>query len=137
MVIRYSFLWADEHRAGHESGRKDRPCAVLLAVTDESDPRDRVTVLAITHSPPTRPEYAIEIPAVTKKRLGLDEDQSWIVLNEANDFLWPGPDLARIGNAATGEFIYGQLPPKLFAEIRRRHMELDRQTRVRVVPRSE
>src|ERR1700739_4639183 len=43
-----------------------------------------------------RPQFrsdALEIPTPTKDRLGLDSDRSWVVLTEANDFIWPGPDL--------------------------------------------
>jgi hypothetical protein len=29
----------------------------------------------------------------TKRRLGLDAEQSWIMITEANGFVWPGPDL--------------------------------------------
>jgi len=36
---------------------------------------------------------AVEISHETKRRLGLDDDRSWIVLTEANRFAWPGPDL--------------------------------------------
>jgi hypothetical protein len=137
MVIRYSFLWADEHRAGHESGSKDRPCAILVSVSDERDPKDRVTVLAITHSRPSVPDEAIEIPLPVKKRLGLDQEKSWIVLSEANDFLWPGPDLAKVGDPRDGNFVYGHLPPKFFTEVVRQFVELNRKRRVRVVPRTE
>ena len=35
-VIRYSYLWHDEHRAGQEEGRKDRPCAVVMSLLTES-----------------------------------------------------------------------------------------------------
>jgi hypothetical protein len=33
MVIRYAYLWRSEYERGLEEGLKDRPCAVLLAVT--------------------------------------------------------------------------------------------------------
>lgn len=93
LVIRYSYLWAREHDQGREEGIKDRPCAVLLATrTDEGDLR--VIVLPVTHSPPLDPEGAIEIPAPTKRRLGLDDGQSWIVLTEGNAFA-----LARAGSS--------------------------------------
>lgn len=59
----------------------------------DKDGRDIVTVLPVTHSPPQTPEDAVEIPADTKRRLGLDEAPSWVVLTEANRFVWPGPDL--------------------------------------------
>ena len=31
LVIRYSFLWSREARAGATEGRKDRPCAIVVA----------------------------------------------------------------------------------------------------------
>ena len=30
LVVRYSYLWLDEHRRGREEGVKDRPCAIVL-----------------------------------------------------------------------------------------------------------
>jgi hypothetical protein len=92
LVIRYSYLWKREHEAGREDGTKDRPCAVVMAIVDQDGEWD-VLVLPITHSPPPDPADAIEIPTETKKRLGLDTDRSWVVITEANEFLWPGPDL--------------------------------------------
>ena len=35
----------------------------------------------------------IELPQQTKTRLGLDDERSWVIVSEANDFAWPGPDL--------------------------------------------
>jgi len=45
-----------------------------------------VTVLPISHTPPANPALAVEIPHETKRRLGLDDERSWIVLTEANRF---------------------------------------------------
>jgi hypothetical protein len=39
-----------------------------------------VTVLPISHTPPADPELAVELPAATKRRLGLDDERSWVVL---------------------------------------------------------
>ena len=89
LVIRYSYLWLEEHRKGQEEGVKDRPCAVIL-VTQDAEGEQLVTVLPVTHSTPTNPSLAIEIPAETKRRLGLDDARSWVVLTEANQFTWLG-----------------------------------------------
>ena len=43
-----------------------------------------------THSAPRRVDDAIEIPPATQQRLGLDSERSWIVITEANEFVWPG-----------------------------------------------
>jgi mRNA-degrading endonuclease toxin of MazEF toxin-antitoxin module len=83
MVIRYAYLWRSEQARGLEEGSKDRPCAVLLAVTDEAGDR-KVVVLPVTHTPPRDATLAVEIPAATKRRLGLDDDRSWVVTTEAN-----------------------------------------------------
>jgi hypothetical protein len=46
LVLRYSYLWEAEHRRGQEEGVKDRPCAVVLVVTNDQG-NDVVTVLPI------------------------------------------------------------------------------------------
>jgi hypothetical protein len=92
LVIRYSYLWQREAAVGQEEGVKDRPCAVILASTDENG-RTRVYAVPITHSPPADGDEAVEIPAPVKMRLGLDGERSWVVVSEANVFAWPGPDL--------------------------------------------
>ncbi len=110
MVIRYAYLWRAEHERGIEEGAKDRPCAVLLAVTDEAGDR-KVIVLPITHAPPRDPTLAVEIPTATKRRLGLDDDRSWIVIGEANRFTWPGPDLRPVKSGGATSVVYGEPPP--------------------------
>jgi hypothetical protein len=119
MVIRYAYLWRSEHERGIEEGIKDRPCAVLLAVIDEAGDR-KVIVLPITHTPPRDLTLAIEIPAETKRRLGLDDERSWIVVAEGNRFTWPGPDLRprKLGDATS--IVYGELSAKLFRKVRDR-----------------
>jgi hypothetical protein len=136
LVIRYGYLWAEEHRRGQEEGVKDRPCAIVLMTADARG-EQWVTVLPVTHTAPANREFAVEIPAATKRRLGLDDERSWVVLSEANRFLWPGPDLrpAQQGDART--VAYGQLPYALFEEIRQKFIAAIRARRAGVVPRSE
>jgi len=135
MVIRYAYLWRSEHQRGIEEGTKNRPCAVLLAVNDEAGDR-KVVVLPITHTPPRDPIHAIEIPAPTKRRLGLDDDRSWIVINEANRFTWPGPDLRPLKSGDPASVVYGELPGDLFRAVRDKWIALST-TRRSVVPRTE
>ena len=136
LVIRYSYLWRSEHRRGQEEGVKDRPCAVIL-VTRAEDGEHVVTVLPITHTPPADLGTALEIPAATKGRLGLDSERSWVVLTEANRFIWPGPDLrpSRAGDA--GSVAYGLLPYRFMDEIRTRFIALIKASRSGIVPRTE
>jgi len=114
---------------------KDRLCAVIL-VTTEDDGERIVTLLPITHSPPSNPALAVEIPHETKRRLGLDDDRSWIVLTEANRFAWPGPDprLAQPGNLES--VAYGLLPRTLFKEVTARLADALSARRVGVAPRT-
>lgn len=136
-VIRYSYLWDREARTGLEEGLKDRPCAVALAMERSGDDT-YVLVVPITHVPPSDPRTAIEIPAQVKRRLGLDDERSWIVCNEANRFLWPGPDLRPIPNAQGDRSIaYGSLPPRLFDAAKERLIDFIREKRFSSVKRSE
>jgi hypothetical protein len=135
LVIRYSYLWASEHARGQEEGLKERPCAVVLALAGKLD-EQIVVVLPITHTPPADPLLALEIPAATKRRLGLDDERSWVVLSEANRFVWPGPDLrpTQPGNAASVAF--GQLPYGLFETIRLKFIAALKARAVLTVPRT-
>ena len=90
LVISYAYLWHHEHQAGREEGQKNRPSVIVLAVEPEADDATIVTVLPITYSPPADPISAIQIPLPVKRHLGLDDDRSWIVVDEGNEFLWPG-----------------------------------------------
>lgn len=75
-------------------------------------------MLPITHTPPTDPALAVEIPGATKTRLGLDEARSWIILTEANRFEWPGPDLRPVPGGDLSTVSYGYLPASLYDQVR-------------------
>lgn len=136
LVVRYAYLWREEYLRGKEEGRKDRPCAVIVVTTGEAGDRV-VTVLPITHTPPPKPALAVEIPTPTKRRLGLDDDRSWVLLNEANRFAWPGPDLRPTKPGKPTEVTYGLLPRALFKEVTAKLAAAIEARLVRVVPRSE
>ena len=133
LVVGYSYLWAEEHQRGHDEGVKNRPCAIVVA-RRYADEKTIVTVVPVTHSPPRNIEEAIELPAALKTHLGLYTERSWIILNEYNEFLWPGPDLRQ---TATGAFSYGVLPPGFFIQMRNRMLELAKARRVRHVGRTD
>jgi hypothetical protein len=136
LVIRYSYPWRREHLLGQEEGLKDRPCAVVMIVQDK-DGRDIVTVLPVTHSPPQTPGDAIEIPADTKRRLGLEDAPSWVVLIEANRFVWPGPDLRPGVNGEPSSIAYGSLPERLFERIRLGFLAKTKENQAPLVSRTE
>lgn len=137
LVIRYSYLWESEARQGREEGVKDRPCAVILVLLREGEEYPIVRVLPITHAPFADSADALEIPTLTKERLGLDSERSWVVLTEANDFIWPGPDLRPVPGGDPGTVAYGFLPPG-FMRILREHLEQRRrEKRFKATPRTE
>jgi hypothetical protein len=135
LVISYSYLWNSEHETGREDGTKDRPCVIVITVRDEGG-RQVVTVAPVTHSAPSVPEQAVEIPLATKQRLGLDDARSWVVVSEVNDFIWPGPDMRPLPHDAS-RFDYGLLPPGLFRQIRDRMTAWAAVRQLKSVPRTE
>lgn len=132
LVISYSYLWHGEYEAGEEEGRKIRPSDVVLAV-ERQDQQDVVIVLPITRTPPTNPAAAVEIPIGVKRHLSLDDEPSWIVVSEGNEFVWPGYDLRR--RPQSDRYDYGFLPPKLFEKVRKAFLAWRREGRHRTAPR--
>ena len=122
LVISYSYLWRNEHNAGKVEGLKNRPCAIILVVKNDDDSQP-VTVAPITHTPPYDSSIAIEITPRVKQYLGLDGEKSWIILDDFNEFLWPGYDLRAI-SGKIGQYDYGFLPPALFKQISSKILEL-------------
>jgi hypothetical protein len=48
----------------------------------------------------------------------LDDQPSWVIVSETNDFFWPGPDLRPVSRDKPDTFAYGILPPRFFAHVR-------------------
>ena len=92
-VVHFAYLWRREAERRRVEATKDRPCVVLLVDAETVPGREIVSVLPITHGPPENPGDALELPPPTKRRLGLDESRSWVVVTESNDFTFPGYDL--------------------------------------------
>jgi len=132
-VFRYSYLWHRQHLQGREEGDKDRPALVIAIVTTSAAGGPVVRVLPVTHTPPSNPEAAVEIPAATKRRLGLDDLPSWIVLTESNRFVWPGPDIRPMD---TESGYYGALPPALFKKVKEKFVATVKDQRHKAASRS-
>lgn len=82
-VIRYPYLWARQARKGETEGRKDRPVAVGVRLARRDG--DLVLFFPITTQRPEQARFAAEIPAIEKRRAGLDADRRlWIILDEFN-----------------------------------------------------
>ena len=134
-VISYLYLWHRQSAAGREEAEKARPCAIVVAITpaSSSEVSESVAVVPITHSPPADPTLAIELPLEVKRQLGLDDEPSWLILDEINRFVWPGPDLASTGD----QLVYGTLPKPLTGRVLRTLATLIRTRRLKVVKRTE
>lgn len=94
-----------------------------------------ILVAPVTHAAPDNEAEAIEIPANVKKQLGLDRDRSWIMLNELNRFMWPGPDI-RPAPGSDAPF-YDALPDWLFERVRKGVLEQNSLGRLKVTKRTK
>ena len=133
LVVSYSYLWRYEHNKDKNEGRKVRPCVIILAVEHKGN-EQIVTVVPITHTSPGNPAYAIEIPLKVKRHLNLDDERSWIILDEVNQFTWPGYDLRPIPGSKTS-YDFGFLPPRLFEKIKTGILDLFIKRRVKMINR--
>lgn len=137
LVIRYAYLWRWEADQGREGARKDRPCAVILAINRMKEVAT-VYVAPITHTPPPSAASGLAVPPGAKRRLGLGLAPSWIITTEFNSFAWPGSDLRKIGPSDPESAIaYGQLPNSTTERMLESFRKNLRAGRARVVRRSE
>ena len=136
-VICYSYLWKQEADIGVEEGRKDRPCAVVLTTKPTTADDTIVCVAPITHTPPSDPNTAVEIPASTKRSLGLDDDRSWVVVSEVDIFRWPGPDIRQVPNSGPPRVSYGFIGRGIYEKVRTKMVELLKQHLLDTVKRTE
>ncbi|MBA5779099.1 type II toxin-antitoxin system PemK/MazF family toxin [Stappia sp. F7233] len=127
LVIRYSFLWSDERRTGATEGRKDRPCAIVISKKFEETGATQVTVVPITHAAPPQADRRIHLKLddADCRKLGLDHQDHWVVLDELNRFEWPGYDLRPI--PGTDRYDYGMLPQSTFQKIVQAIIDLDKE----------
>ena len=105
-VIRYPYLWLREREKGETSGRKPRPTAVGVRLV-RKEGGDGLILFALTTTPPTADQEAVEVPDIEKQRAGLDRDERvWLILDEYNYdvvgesyYLEPVPPLGRFSKA--------------------------------------
>ena len=119
-MIHYDYLWRRQHLEGAENAAYPRPCVVVVVVRSVDRNALRVLVAPITHSAPRPGQSVIAMPPRVKNALGLDAEQSWIVVDEANEFDWPGYD---VRPDHSGRIVYGFLPPALYERVRTAMLE--------------
>ena len=115
LVIPYVYLWRHQHEAGEDSGRKVRPCVVVIAVRRGATGVIRAVVAPITTQSPSDDRSAVALPPRVKLHLGLDTRPSWVICDEYNEFDWPGVDSAV---TPAGASAFGYLPDALLERIR-------------------
>jgi len=115
LVVGYDFLFREQADAGMENAGKPHPAAIILVV--EEDVQARVSLLAISHSPPRSGDeaYRLKLTAAECRQMGLDSGDHWINLRDINSFDWPGYDLAR--SAPGGAYVYGTMSKQTFVRI--------------------
>lgn len=134
LVISYAYLWRHEHNKGQDEGRKDRPALIVLSIDNAKTGNPRVTVAAITHTMPHSDTIALEVSPAVKRHLGLDDERSWIVLDEVNQFNWPGFDVRPLPGSRD-RYTYGFVPPKLYTLAKTMLLQADAKRKVKVIPR--
>lgn len=112
-VILYSYLWRHEAMRGEDAGRKDRPCLVLAATTVQVGLRVITAPITTKHH---EPDQLVVLPPRVAQHLGLDPGCG-VVCNDLNRFTWVGPDVRA---TPSGSPFYGQIPARLFENIRSR-----------------
>ena len=133
LVIRHVYLWWSEARKGRAEGTKDRPC-VIVHLRENEHQELEVFISPVTHTPPDKPEKAMEIPRATKNRLNLDKEASWIITTEVNRFIWPGPDLRIVPGGGSA---YGLLPAAMTRDLIQHIQDNARDRSLLTVPRDD
>ena len=126
LVIRYDYLWTREAALGRDQD-KDRPVCLVAASDSAATPRF-VVILPITHTAPVGDAVGIEIPPRVRQAIGLDDAPSWVIVSEHNVDEWPNGGLAPVPGRP-GKLDYGFIPPRLFAQIKAKFLELSEQGR--------
>jgi hypothetical protein len=115
-----AYDWSDRPEGNPApSIEKERPAVIVLSVRRNIADEEMwlVRVAPITHRMRVDPRRAVEIPHLTLQRLGLDGDRSGIILDHANEFIWPGPDVRPVPGRDPATIYYGALPPALFDKV--------------------
>jgi hypothetical protein len=82
-----------------------------------------VVILPVTHTRPDKNTVGVEIPANVRQALGLDDAPSWVIVSEHNVDEWPNGGLAPLPGRPS-VFSYGFIPPRLFAQVKAKFLQL-------------
>ena len=84
-VIVYPYRWVEERDADRsQDGVKDRPCCVVVTATTSSG-AILIFLAPVSSKPPRVGQTALPIPALERKRAGLERyPDAWIYVDEVN-----------------------------------------------------
>ncbi len=115
LVVSYAYLWQREHWPDRKRGAKTDPASSSWRSSAMRTARPSL----LSCRSPTAPRPIQRRPSRyrcrVKRHLGLDDDSSWIVVTEGNEFLWPGYDLRKLPHG--DRYDYGFLPPRFFDQV--------------------
>ncbi len=135
LVVSYRFLWAREHDAGAEHGRKARPACVVVPVTGQPGV---VVLFPLTTQEPGAGRLAVRVPDTERRRLRLKGDAvSWVLLDEGNRDVLPGSYHVEPLAYDPPIYAYGKFSPAFMRVVLRTLAAALRSGRVRMVPRSD
>ncbi len=91
---------------GPRGGVKDRPCAIVLAVSAAQDRTGSSSCPSPTrrHSRLTRGSSCAPRPRPASG--WTTNERSWPIMSEGNDFIWPGPDLRPVAGQGSESIAY-------------------------------
>jgi hypothetical protein len=116
LVVRFEYIWQSQDQAS--KGDKRRPCIIILAVAATDDTPAKAMVCPITHSAPRYGDIGLAIADEEKRLMGLDPDDQWVIVSEANLFPWNDSGLVQL---ADGSWTYGVTPRDLLERVRTRY----------------
>ena len=84
-IVRYPYLWLWQRDLGREEGEKDRPACLAMIFRNEAQNLSHLVILAISGTPPSAGQVAVEVPQLELRRAGLTEaKRGWITVSEYN-----------------------------------------------------
>ena len=131
-VLSYSYLWSHEAAGGGERAKGSSRVVVVLCI--ERQAGNLILVSVGHHTAPEMLPSRSKIHLDVKKQLGLDRERSWVMLNELNRFIWPGPDIRPILGGAP---LYDALPDWLFERVRQGVLDHNAAGKLKVTSRTE
>ncbi|HEY5818866.1 MAG TPA: hypothetical protein VIU14_10785 [Mesorhizobium sp.] len=84
-IVNYPYLWRWQRDEGRENAEKDRPVCLAISLWDREQGVTHLVILAISGTPPSADQTALEIPSLEIRRAGLSMfKRGWITVSEYN-----------------------------------------------------